>query len=415
MTGSSRISLHHLRVFSHVAALNSVRQAAHAVSLSQPAVTQAMERLEGALGAQLLDRSRSGSFLRPEGEILARRTSLMFGLIETALSEFGAIGGRGISADQIIRRMTRPQIRALIESAQSVSFADAARKLDVSSVALHRAARDLERTLGKAVFVPGKSGQVTTPAAAELARRMSIALREIDWAMEEIAAAQGRKGGTLRLGAMPLAGGFLLGQVLDEIMRQFPSARAFVRTADGTDLLGRLRRGELDIVVGMNRANLDPVEFVQEPLVASPFVIIARKGHPLADRPSLTVRDLEGFDWIVPTVGATRRAVFDGFFARMTVPPVPNIEANSLSMIRSLLNVSDRLTMLTRFEFEYEQGGGDLVILPFTPIAHAHAIGVTQRRAWTPTDLHRTFLEVIRARAGTVGAESQSAALSLGS
>lgn len=411
MPETAQISLRHLRVFAHVAALNSVRRAAQAVSLSQPAVTQAMTRLEETTGVQLFDRTASGSFLRPEGEILARRAGLMFAQIEAALADFGIVGGRnggrGMSVEQVIRRITRPQVRALVEVAASASFADAARKLGVSTVALHRAARDLERNLGKPIFVAGQSGFVATRAAEELARRLSIALHEIDWAMEEIAAAQGHRGGTLRLGAMPLAGGFLLGQVLDEIMQQFPQARAFVHTADGRDLLARLRRGELDIVVGMNRATPDTDELVQEALVASPFVVIARRGHPLAAKARVTVADLEGHDWIVPTSGASRRAVFDGLFARMTVPPVPNIEANSLSMIRSLLNVSDRLTLLTRFEFDFEQGGGDLAVLPFEPIAHAHAIGVTQRRNWTPTALHQTFLRVIRARAGAVAQGGQ--------
>ena len=59
-------SLRHLRVFQMVADLQSVRQAANAVHLSQPAVTQAITKLESQIGASLFDRRSSGTYLNPE-------------------------------------------------------------------------------------------------------------------------------------------------------------------------------------------------------------------------------------------------------------------------------------------------------------------------------------------------------------
>lgn len=396
------LNLRHLRVFARVAELQSVSKAADAVSLSQPAVTHAISRLEQQIGAILFERRSNGTYLRPAGEILAFRTGLMFRQIEEALTEFGVTSGRAQGLETVVQRITRTQIRVLTEVASSASFADAARKLSISPVSLHRAARELERNLGKPLFNQGQFGLVASRAARELARRLSLSMREIEWAIDEIHAAEGRLGGELRVGAMPLAGGFLLGQVLHDITTYFPGMRSYVRTADGRDLSGLLRVGEIDLIVGMNRSHVDPQEMIQEPLISSPFVLIGRRNHPLAGRTRITLDDLGSFDWVVPSFGATRRAVFERLFSQIATPPVADIEANSLSTIRSLISVSDRLTLLTRFEFEFEQGGGDLVMLPFAPITHLNSIGVTRRRQWTPTALHLKFFELIRARAAQI-------------
>ncbi|HEY1927876.1 MAG TPA: LysR family transcriptional regulator, partial [Caulobacteraceae bacterium] len=66
-------SLRHLRLFESVARLSSVRQASEECFLSQPAVTQAIAKLEEQVGMTLLDRRASGSYLNDYGVIFHRR------------------------------------------------------------------------------------------------------------------------------------------------------------------------------------------------------------------------------------------------------------------------------------------------------------------------------------------------------
>jgi LysR family transcriptional regulator of gallate degradation len=62
------VSLRHLKLFESVARLSSVRRASEECHLSQPAVTQAIAKLEEQIGASLLERGASGSYLNPLGE-----------------------------------------------------------------------------------------------------------------------------------------------------------------------------------------------------------------------------------------------------------------------------------------------------------------------------------------------------------
>jgi DNA-binding transcriptional LysR family regulator len=77
-------------------------------------------------------------------------------------------------------------IRALTAIADCGSFEAAARRLDISQPALHRSARDLERVIRRSL-VENK----ITDTQRELARRLKVALRELEYGVEEIRAAQG--------------------------------------------------------------------------------------------------------------------------------------------------------------------------------------------------------------------------------
>ncbi len=406
MDAASDPSLRHLRVFEMVSRLQGVRKAADAVHMSQPAVTQAITKLESQVGATLFERRSKGTYLSPEGEIFVARIRLMFAQIEEALGAFGVASTKVRSLAMVAERITRPQIRGLSAIADGRSFADAARKIGISQASLHRAARELERNLGKPLFHNTASGVITTRGGAELARRLSLAMREIEWGVEEIQAAAGVRGGQLRIGALPLAGSFLLAPVINEITRMFPDVQVQVRTGDGALLARSLQLGDIDFVVGMVRASVDPAEIEQEELVSSPYVVVARRGHPLTRKSRLSLSDLERYEWIAPMAGAARRAAFDELFNTMKRKPSANVETYTLSTIRLLLEDSDRLALLSRFEFEYEKGAGVLTALPILPIQKEHAVGVSRRVKWTPTALHLTFLDLVRRHAAKIAAQN---------
>jgi len=399
MSEATALNVRHLRIFAKVAELRGIRKAADAVSLSQPAVTQAIAKLEQQVAATLFKRSSNGTYLTEAGNVLAFRTGLMINQIEAAVAEFGVNTNRGQTLETVIQRITRPQIRVLTAVATTGSFSDAAHELGISQVSLHRAARELERNLGKPLFDHSEFGVRTTQAASSLARRMSLAMREIEWALDEIHAVEGRLGGELRVGAMPIAGGFLLGATLNDLSAKHPEARVHVRTGDGRVLANALRIGEIDFIVGMSPNTLEPAEIKHETLISSPFILVARHDHPLSRKEEITISDLEVYDWIWPTRGATRRGAFDDLFAQMKKPPRANIEANSLATIRTLIGGTDRLTLLTRYEYENEGAIGTLMQLAFPPVGPIQSVDVVWRAGWTPTTLHLTFLEFIRARA----------------
>src|SRR5580658_452153 len=186
-------SIRHLRVFDSVGRLNGVRRASDECHLSQPAVTQAVAKLEEQIGVTVLERRASGSYLNEFGVIFHRRTQRLFAQFEKALVDLG-VPTRSIPVPRLAGRISKSQIRSLISIVENGTFAKAARALGVSQTSLQRAARDLERNLRTPLYAQTASGIMATPAAAEFARKMKVAQREIDWGVDEVEAARGNVG-----------------------------------------------------------------------------------------------------------------------------------------------------------------------------------------------------------------------------
>jgi LysR family transcriptional regulator of gallate degradation len=387
-------SIRHLKVFDSVAHLHGVRRASDECHISQPAVTQAIAKLEEQLGVTLFERRASGSYLNPFGTIFHLRTRRLFDQFEQALMELGIPSGP-IPIPQLAARISRSHIRSLIAIVENGSFAQAARALGVSQTSLQRAARDLERTLRTSLYAQTASGIMATPAAAECARKIKLALREIECGIDEVEAARGNIGGEVVIGAMLLAGAEMIATVIDEFVSAYPNANVRMLNGNAEDMLRYLRTGDVDTVIGLiRRSSSDGL--VHQALADTPYVVVARDGHPLVNKPNVTLEDLADYDWIVGTPGATRRIHFDKLFEGRRRPQA-RIATCSLPTVRLLLARSNRLTLLTSYELLIH-GDDALTAVPFGPIAPVPSLGLTMRAGWLPTRLQSDFIDLINKR-----------------
>lgn len=386
-------SIRHLKVFESVAHLHGFQRASEECHLSQPAVTQAIAKLEEQLGVSLLVRRASGSYLNAIGLVFHRRMQRLFAQMEQALLDLGVPNGP-LPISQLTARVSRSQIRSLIAIAENGSFAQAARALDISQTSLQRSARDLERILRTPLYNQTASGVVATQAAVELARKLKLALREIDWGVDEVEAARGNVGGEIIVGAMLLSGSVVIASVIDEFVSTYSNAQVRIVNGNTEDLLKDLRAGDVDVVIGLLREQRAE-GLIHRSLADTPYVIVSRHGHPLAQKSAVNLDDLGAFDWVIGTPGSSRRALFDKLFAGRQRPRA-RIETSSLPTIRMLLSQSDRLTLLTSYELMYEED--TLAAVPFGPIKPVPCIGLTTRENWLPTQLQTSFIELVQKR-----------------
>ena len=88
-----------LELLTSVASLGSIRQAAIAHGISQPAASTRLRLLEGTLGLELLNRSPGGAQLTPAGRVVVQWS-------EQVLSDLAAL----LSATEALRRRGRTQV-----------------------------------------------------------------------------------------------------------------------------------------------------------------------------------------------------------------------------------------------------------------------------------------------------------------
>jgi DNA-binding transcriptional LysR family regulator len=89
-----------LRHFTAIIRHRNFRQAAAALGLTQPALSQSVRRLEAELSVRLLERGRFGAVPTPIGEVFAAHAALILSDFERAHSEVDAL--RGARAGSVV-------------------------------------------------------------------------------------------------------------------------------------------------------------------------------------------------------------------------------------------------------------------------------------------------------------------------
>jgi DNA-binding transcriptional LysR family regulator len=394
-------SFRQLLVFETVARTENVSRAAAAIHVSQPAVTQAIARLEDEIGAALFRRRNTGCYLTEAGEILQRRTARLCAQLDQALAELGVdIPRAGSSGYRFLeRKLSRPQMRTLLAVAENGSFAAASRALEMSEPSIHRAARELERVLCRPLFQRTASGVTTTDPAAELARRVRLAVRELERAVEEIEASRGRDRSRIGLGLLPLAGAFFVARALKDFGEVYPETRIEVLDGSFDFLIEKLRSGAIDFIIGPVRG-LDPsLGVVETVLFDDAYALVARCGHPLTRKRRIRRQHLLDYDWVAPPRDAPRRVVYDALFAGLDRGPRSTLQTSSPDLTRAVLTETDCLALVSRHESRAEQEMGFLTVLPFAVPHRARQVQVTTRADWLPTAAQVRFLQALHDQA----------------
>lgn len=392
-------NLRHLMLFDSVVRRGSVSAAARAAHLSQPAVTQAVGQIEAALGARLMQRSYSGLELTGAGHSAALRIDRALQMLREALAAARARSADPAARD-VLSSITTTQLNALIAVVEEGAFARAARRAGCARTALHRAARQLERSLGTSLFEVTSFGVRPTREAEKLALRTRLAFTEIAQAQAEVAAAQGTGSGSTTIGAMPLARSVLVARAVLEFAAARPEHGISILDGPYESMLAALRRGRADVLVGALRDPVPYEDVVQEHLFDDPLAIVMGAYHPLATAGVPTLAALAQFPWIAPRRDSPLRRHFDALIARLDAPcTAAPIECNSLVAARSMLLASERVMLLSEHQIHHERETGQLVALPHPLGAVTRSIGLTVRRDWRPTEVQAQLVEGLRRHA----------------
>ena len=368
-----RFNLRHLKAAAKIAELGTINAAAQAVNLSQPAITQALVRLEQQLGLPLFERRHDGMLPTEAADLLVPR-------IEAAFDHVGS------------PHVTMSRLRALLAVAESGSYAGASHLTGLSLPSIHRAVTDLALSMRRALVERRGKAVALTEAGRQVARAFRLARVELEAGLSEIDALKGFETRRISVGAMPLSRARVLPAAVTRFLRRHPRVRLMIAEGSRAELVEPLRNGALDLMIGALRTPLVEADLEQRPLFEDVPAIFGRKEHPLAGG-SAGPEQLAQFPWIVPSAGAPLRDSWERFFAHagLPLPEVP-IESGSVMMIRQVVIDSDCLTLLSPDQVAAEMEAGWLTRIADLPRDLGRVIGVTTRASWRPTKVQCEFL-----------------------
>lgn len=393
------LNLRHLRAFREVAVHRRITIAVDAVHLSQPAITQAISKLERHLGVDVFERRPEGMFTTDPGEMFFRRTTRMFEHLSVGAGEAVRIANRraGKGFRDFHHLVTAAQLRALIALSETGNFSLAARSVGVSQPSIHRAARDLERLSGMALFTTKRTGIELTPQAAVFARHVKLAAAELQQGLYEISAYKGRDSTRILVGSLPLSRTSILPTAIDKLL-EGKCQDIQIRTIDGPypELLRGLRFGEIDFIIGALRDPLPTGDVEQRLLFNDPLAVVVRANHPLAGMTSVTLDDTLTYPWIAPPKATPTGTYLTDVLRISQMPNTPvRIVSSSLVLVRGLMLRGDYITIMSLHQIALEQAQGILVPLELSLPDSARPIGLTFRKGWLPTPAQKRFLDLI--------------------
>ena len=386
-----------LRVACAVAFAGSTMRAAEALHLSQSSVTRAIQTLETTLGFALFERSNQGMQPTPDGRAVVLRAG-------RALSQLAAAGPAvrkvGDAPAWLTSRLATSvgsrHLVVMVSLAQTNSETTSAQRLGISQPAVHQTLVQLEHAAGAALFIRARRGLRLTEAGEALLAAVKLALSELAQAAEELAARRGVMQGRVVIGTLPFSTGRLLALAVDRVLRAQPGLA--ITIIDGTydALVQQLRHAEIDIIVGALRPTPPGADLQQTALFADRLTVVARAGHPLAQRARLRWSDLRDAQWIMPMPRTPAQAAFEQALAAAGLPMPPSpLRVNSALMMQALLGQSDRLAMMATRQIRREIDAGLLVALPVSVQHEPRRIGVMQRTDLLPTPALRSLLDAL--------------------
>lgn len=378
------VSLRHLHAFSAVAAAGGIRRSSESLFRASSAVARSVAALEASLDVQLFERKGRGMLLTRAGETVRLRADRIEAELREVRDEAlrmsgrGAGGGGKVGGIEALLNERRLQAAALL--AEVHYMPGVAHALGASQSAISQAITHLENMLGQALFLRTAHGMLPTDAGRRWIERFERVLAELRHIPEDIAALAGVVRGVVTIGALPLARSQFLPLAIAAVQAKHPHLVIRSLESPYDELTAGLLSGRIDFILGALRPSSGEA-FVSETLFEDKVALVARAGHPLAEKKSIGMQDLERFPWVLSRAGAPLREQFERFFeGQGAAPPAPAVETGDLALARGLLLASDMLTALSLHQLYHELRSGELVELRFALRGMERAIGITTRR-----------------------------------
>ena len=215
------------------------------------------------------------------------------------------------------------QLRCFIAVAEELHFGRAAERLGVAPPALSRQISALEDELGVALLTRTTRQVAMTRAGLIMLEEAKGILVKMEHASRAVREASLASGKVLRVGAIDAASSSFVPEALVTFRARFPGIEIKFVEAITTALIQMLETGKLDLALA--RPPRKPTDCAFEILRVERPVVVLNENHPLAAREHLTMLDLVGEPFVVPSK-RLRPYAYDLVMAYFeSVGAVPNV------------------------------------------------------------------------------------------
>lgn len=287
-------------------------------------------------------------------------------------------------------------IKYLLAVADHQNFTRAAEALHVSQPTLSQQIKQLERTLGVALFDRSGRSVRLTDAGSAYVHHARLALRDLQAAERAVHDVRDLSRGTLRVAVTPTFTAYLIGPLTQRFRASYPGITVTVVETNQDRIEADLLADRLDLGIGFAGQHAAGIE--ARTLYTETLCLVVGTDHPLgtaaAPVPASALAD-EPLG-LLSSDFATRGHV-DDYFVKYDVPQHIAIESNSIS---ALLELVRRNVVATVLPDAITNERADLHPVPLEPPLPTRTVQLLARAGVYRSAAARAFSETLDAVVG---------------
>ncbi|WP_034746568.1 LysR family transcriptional regulator [Halalkalibacter wakoensis] len=237
------------------------------------------------------------------------------------------------------------QIRYFMEVAKREHVTEAADALHVAQSAVSRQIANLEAELGVDLFIREGRRVKVTPIGKMFLERMKQAMNVIDNARLEVEEYLDPEQGTIRI-AFPISmAAYTLPSAIVAFRAKYPKAKFQLKQAKYQELIDGVINGDF------NMALIGPVpkerkKVKSQNLFTENVVALLPSNHPLADRESITIKELENEHFILLPDGFILRDLIVKACLQSGFKPKVSFEGDDIDALKGLVSAGLGITLI---------------------------------------------------------------------
>lgn len=291
--------------------------------------------------------------------------------------------------------LTLKQLRYLVALDEAKHYRRAAELCHISQPSLSAQIQNVEEVLGVQLVERSRSGVSLTPVGREVVSRARAVLTDVQGIVDFTAGAQRGLVGTIRLGAKPTLGPYLLPHVVEKLHRQYPDLSLYIREGGPRELEHELGSGVHDLIL----AQLPVVgsELVTQRLFREPLYLAVAADHPLAERETVESEDLKGLQVLSLSPHYHLHDQIGALCREFGATPLRDYEGTSLDALRQMVGMGMGVTFLPALYVDSEvPRRGDVVVKTLKGRSITRSVGLVWRKSAGRASAYRQIADVVR-------------------
>lgn len=298
---------------------------------------------------------------------------------------------------RIGRRLKLRDLHVLAAVVRWGSMAKAAPHLGMSQSVVSESVANLEDVLGVRLLDRSAQGIEPTIYARALLKRGNAVFDELREGVKEIEQLARSEAGEVRVACPEYMAAGLMTDAVGRFLQRYPQIACHIVEADVSSLEFRqLQERSVDLVVTRIPNGFSDDELATEVLFDDPHLVVAGAKSRWARRGDVTLADLAGEPWVVPSSVIVGTVLKEAFEAQGLKAPAAKVVTSFILMRNHLLATGRFLTVLPDSVLRYNAKQWPLRALPIKLRTQSQRIAIVNLKNRTISPAVQLFIDHLR-------------------